>query len=282
MVFIKRKFLACIPCLDAFLKKIIKIRKASCSKEKYSNFEYYTRPIHLQDDYYIDDFDCIELISNNIINRILFNNRSNCCQQCEKRGNNEDVKLMELDCKCAYCQDCLEKVILKITNNYGYLLPCEVKMFNNKFKCKCGKLYTYYDFEKLYNKDETQINNAKKRFQRYKENYCMFCLKDLIKEDDVKKIKIKKEKDDNNNDSEDLDNLEHFMCIPCYKKYFNKKVDLDSSDEEDNTKIENNDDREKKKDEIKVNKEENKVKCEICEVWHHYTGDIDGCGCHIF
>ena len=277
MVFIKRKFLACIPCLDSYIKKIVSIRKASCFNEKCSNLEYYTRPIHLQDDYDIDDFDVMELIKNNIINRILYNSKSNLCQECETKGNEEN-KMMNLDCNCAYCQECLEKIILKITNNYGYLLPCEVKMFNNRFKCKCGKVYNYYDFEKLYNKNEEQIEHARKRFQRYKENNCLLCLKDLIKENDVKRIKIKNE---NADDDEEEEKLVHFMCIQCYKKHF-KKVELDSSDEENDTREENIINKTEDKKEIKVNKDEHKIKCEICDVWHHYSGDIDGCGCNIF
>ncbi len=71
------------------------------------------------------------------------------------------------------------------------------------------------------------------------------------------------------------------MCIQCYKKHF-KKVELDSSDEENDTREENIINKTEDKKEIKVNKDEHKIKCEICDVWHHYSGDIDGCGCNIF
>ena len=275
LCFIKKRFIVCIPCLLSHIKEKIKIRSGYFFEEKCLGQEYYSRPIHLQDDFYIDDFEFIEIFQEyNIINKIFENNKSNKCAQCGKIKS-EDVKLKALECKCNYCLDCLEEIILEVTNNYAYLIPCEVEILKKKFKCKCDKIYSYNDLEKLFNPTEEQKAEAKKRLSGYIERYCLICLKDLIKDDDMKNIKIKKE---------DEDDKEHFICNKCYCKYF-RKVDSDSDDEEnitkeEMTKGENEEDRDK--EEVKVIKEENKIKCSICKKWHRYNGNVDGCGCFIF
>ena len=78
------------------------------------------------------------------------------------------------------------------------------------------------------------------------------------------------------------DDKDHFICNNCYLKHF-KKIDLDS-DEENNTKEDNNEDKEEDRDdnEIKVIKDEQKIKCSICKRWHHYIGNVEGCGCILF
>ena len=272
-VFLKKKFIVCIPCLLPHIEKTIKARASNFFDDKCLGQEYYSRAIHLQDDFYLDDFDYMELVEeNNIINKIYSNHKGNQCTNCEKIKSDE-IDFITLECKCAYCQDCFKNIIMKMTKDQGYLLPCEVDMLNNVFKCDCGKKYTYNDFEKLYEVDDEQKEKAKERLSLYKDNYCIICLKNLIQEDDVKKIKIKKEMEDDK---------DHFICNNCYLKHF-KKIDLDS-DEENNTKEDNNEDKEEDRDdnEIKVIKDEQKIKCSICKRWHHYIGNVEGCGCILF
>ena len=272
-VFLKKKFIVCIPCLLPHIEKTIKARASNFFDDKCLGQEYYSRAIHLQDDFYLDDFDYMELVEeNNIINKIYSNHKGNKCTNCEKIKSDE-IELITLECKCAYCQDCFKDIIMKMTKDQGYLLPCEVDMLNNVFKCDCGKKYTYNDFEKLYEVDDEQKEKAKERLSLYKDNYCIICLKNLIHEDDVKKIKIKKEMEDDK---------DHFICNNCYLKHF-KKIDLDS-DEENITKEDNNEDKEEDRDdnEIKVIKDEQKIKCSICKRWHHYIGNVEGCGCILF
>ena len=272
-VFLKKKFIVCIPCLLPHIEKTIKARASNFFDDKCLGQEYYSRAIHLQDDFYLDDFDYMELVEeNNIINKIYSNHKGNQCTSCEKIKSDE-IDFITLECKCAYCQDCFKNIIMKMTKDQGYLLPCEVDMLNNVFKCDCGKKYTYNDFEKLYEVDDEQKEKAKERLSLYKDNYCIICLKNLIHEDDVKKIKIKKEMEDDK---------DHFICNNCYLKHF-KKIDLDS-DEENNTKEDNNEDKEEDRDdnEIKVIKDEQKIKCSICKRWHHYIGNVEGCGCILF
>ena len=272
-VFLKKKFIVCIPCLLPHIEKTIKARASNFFDDKCLGQEYYSRAIHLQDDFYLDDFDYMELVEeNNIINKIYSNHKGNQCTSCEKIKSDE-IDFITLECKCAYCQDCFKNIIMKMTKDQGYLLPCEVDMLNNVFKCDCGKKYTYNDFEKLYEVDDEQKEKAKERLSLYKDNYCIICLKNLIHEDDVKKIKIKKEMEDDK---------DHFICNNCFLKHF-KKIDLDS-DEENNTKEDNNEDKEEDRDdnEIKVIKDEQKIKCSICKRWHHYIGNVEGCGCILF
>ena len=272
-VFLKKKFIVCIPCLLPHIEKTIKARASNFFDDKCLGQEYYSRAIHLQDDFYLDDFDYMELVEeNNIINKIYSNHKGNKCTNCEKIKSDE-IDFITLECKCAYCQDCFKNIIMKMTKDQGYLLPCEVDMLNNVFKCDCGKKYTYNDFEKLYEVDDEQKEKAKERLSLYKDNYCIICLKNLIHEDDVKKIKIKKEMEDDK---------DHFICNNCFLKHF-KKIDLDS-DEENNTKEDNNEDKEEDRDdnEIKVIKDEQKIKCSICKRWHHYIGNVEGCGCILF
>ena len=272
-VFLKKKFIVCIPCLLPHIEKTIKARASNFFDDKCLGQEYYSRAIHLQDDFYLDDFDYMELVEeNNIINKIYSNHKGNQCTNCEKIKSDE-IDFITLECKCAYCQDCFKDIIMKMTKDQGYLLPCEVDMLKNVFKCDCGKKYTYNDFEKLYEVDDEQKEKAKERLSLYKDNYCIICLKNLIHEDDVKKIKIKKEMEDDK---------DHFICNNCYLKHF-KKIDLDS-DEENNTKEDNNEDKEEDRDdnEIKVIKDEQKIKCSICKRWHHYIGNVEGCGCILF
>ena len=104
----------------------------------------------------------------------------------------DEVKLITMESRCSFCTERFEKTILKITKNYGYLLPCEVELFNTKLKCDCGKIYFYKDLEKLINITEEQKEAAKERLEQYKNNFCLLCMKNLI-HDDMKKIKIRKE-----------------------------------------------------------------------------------------
>ena len=280
IAFTKKKFIVCFSCLSNHIKEVIKKRCEYFFEEKCLGQEYYSRPIHLQDEFYIDDFDLAEISEEgNILNTIYMNNKSSKCIYCEKMKD-EDIKLKTLECKCCICTDCFESIFMNLTNNYGYLLPCEVEMFNNKLRCKCGRMYTYNDLCSLYESNTEQKEKAKERLSLYKENYCLICMKNLLKELEIKKVKIRPEKEDD---------TDHYICEKCFYKHF-KNEDLDfDSDEENNTKEENDEDdkKEKEKDkekdkEVKVVKDEHKIKCSICQRWHHYLGSIDGCGCFIY
>ena len=292
IAFLQKKYIVCFPCLTNYLKDSIKKRTEYFFDDKCLGQEYYSRPFNLQDQFYLDDFDLGELSEEgNIINNLYLSKKDNKCILCDKMKE-DDIKLLILPCKCCICEECFNKLLMKITNNHGYLLPCEVEMLNNKFQCNCGKLFSYNDISYLYKPTEEQEEKAKDRLSFYKDNYCLICLTNLIKEEDVKKVKIKKEKEDD---------VEHFICLKCYCKYFkNLYFDSDDDDDDDNTKEDNEEvetksgkDTKNDKDtkgtkgtktdkEVKVIKDEHKIKCSICRRWHHYIGSVDGCGCVLF
>ena len=275
IAFLQKQFIVCFPCLTNFLKESIKKRSDYFFDDQCLGQEYYSRPIHLQEGFYLDDFDFEELSEEgNIINNLYSNNKESNCVMCDKMKS-EDVKLLTFPCKCCICEECFNTIFNRLTDNKGYLLECEVEMNNQKLQCNCGKMYDYNDIKYLSKPTKEQIEKAKERLSLYKDNYCLICLSNLIKEDDVKKVKIKKERDDDK---------EHFICLKCYCKYF-KNLDFDS-DDEDITKEENEEketkDKNEKDKEIKVIKDEHKIKCSICRRWHHFVGSVDGCGCALF
>ena len=296
IAFLQKKYIVCFSCLTNYLKESIKKRTEYFFDDKCLGQEYYSRPFNLQDQFYLDDFDLGELSDEgNIINNLYLSKKENKCILCDKLKE-DDVKLLILPCKCSICDECFNKLFMKITNNHGYLLPCEVGMLNNKFQCNCGKLFDYNDISYLYKPTQEQKDKAKDRLSFYKDNYCLICLTNLLNEEDVKKVKIKKEKEDD---------VEHFICLKCYCKYF-KNLYFDSDDDDDNTKEENEEvetksgkdtrgDKDTKNTkntkgtkgtktdkEVKVIKDEHKIKCSICQRWHHYIGSVDGCGCVTF
>ena len=78
----------------------------------------------------MDDFYLAEISEEgNILNTIYINNKSSKCICCEKIKD-EELKLKALEYTYFICIE---------SNNYGYLLPYEVEMFNNILKCECGK-----------------------------------------------------------------------------------------------------------------------------------------------
>ena len=270
VVFLKKKFIVCIPCLLDKYKEKIKKRSEYFFEDNCLGQEYYSRPIHLQGEFYIDDYEYSELIDDdNIINNLYANTKGSKCISCEKMKSDDD-KMITLDCKCCFCSGCFKKLISNLTKNTGFLLPCEVDMFGKKFKCNCDKLYTYNDLLKFCNITDEQKEDAKERLSHYKDTCCLICLRNLMKDDDMKKIKIRKEKPDDK---------DHFICNKCFRKHF--KNEANDSEDEENTKDENNEDN-RDDDEIKVVKEEHKIKCSICRRWHHYSGSSEGCGCNIF
>ena len=278
IVFLRKKFVICEPCLKRKINEIINNRKKAFFEEKCYGKEYYSRKIHLQGDFYIDDYEFIEIFEEiNISNALYIKEKK--CLKCKKEES-EELNLTKLKCGCTYCEECLGKIIYKLSNGYGFLLECEYDMFGQDFKCNCKKNYTYKDFADLIEKDEEELDNAKKRMIKYIQNNCMICLKDLIKEKDIKKIKMRK----------GTGLLDHFMCIQCYKKYIKmSKPDSDDEEEENENEEDTKDmvkDSKIKKDNLKdkkiLNKEENKINCSICNAWHQYTEDEGNCKCIIY
>ena len=69
--FIEKKFIICKNCLENHLNIIFNNRSNAFKKDEFIGFEYYSRPIHMFGNYYINDFEIIELLESlNIINVI--------------------------------------------------------------------------------------------------------------------------------------------------------------------------------------------------------------------
>jgi hypothetical protein len=277
LVFLKKKFIACPKCLKAYVKEVLNERKKNIIKDKCFGLEYYSRRIHLQNEFYLDDYEYIELFEDkNIINE-LFTATLPKCSKCGKLGN-EEININDFICGCMYCDECLESILMIVSNGYGYLLECECEMFKKKrFECNCKRSYGYKDLQDYFDNDKHLLEEAEKRKENYIKVLCMICLKNILKED-KQKIKIRK----------DSGVPEHYMCKPCYKKYFTL------SDDEEEEENENEDDtrdmaKEKDEDEKKetknkkiVDKVEQKIHCNICSITHPYKDDTESCGCYIY
>ena len=279
IVFLRKQFMVCIQCLFNKIKQIFKERRKEFYKGKCFGIEYYCRPIHLQDDFYLDDYEFIELFSEkNMIKEL---SGSGQCAKCEATA--KESNLLKLPCGCSYCEDCFDKIIEQITNGFGMLLDCECTLYKTSFECACKKKYKYKDICNYYEKDEEDIEQAKVRMYEYITRLCMICLKDLLREGDIKRVKMRK----------DTNVMEHFMCVKCYKSCFQEinetnNEEAEEEENEDDTKdmpkdTQSSTKKSKPKKKKVINKEEQKVFCSICSTWHDYRDtDAGGCQCLIF
>ena len=273
IVFLRKKFIVCESCLKYYItNEIINERKAAFIEEKCFGKEYYSRAIHLQGDFYLDDYEYIEIFEEyNIINEICKNLECYSCQKSSLNG----ASIIKFKCGCTYCSDCFEKVFNEITLGNGYLLDIEIKLYNNKnFTCKCKKKYYYQDLVEYHEKNEDEIRAANERKVDYIKKYCMSCFKDLVKENKIKKIKMRKE----------TNILDHFMCSDCYNLNFKEKPSDDNEEEEEEENEDDTRDMAKESNsKIKiVNKDNQTIHCNICTETHKYIEDSGNCGCLIY
>ena len=244
VIFIQKKFIICKPCLISHLDKIIMNRTLSLNNEDYYGFEYYNRPIHLQDDYYINNYEIIELKKENISNLLLRNQTKSCCQCQIKIEKNEYL----MNCGCFYCEKCFMINLKNSTNEYMYINEFEKQ--NNTFEkviCSCGKNFNISYASKIYKPSNEERNNAKERMKIYVKTLCYQCLQKLVEYDNENnnykiiekfhKVYIKKESEKRNN-IEYYDG-QHIICKNCYVKQ--KKLILNeqetNEEEESNQKI---------------------------------------------
>ena len=282
LVFLRKKFIMCQPCLYNYIMyNILKERKIKFAENKCFGKEFYCRPIHLQDEFYMDDYEFIELVDQkNFSSEICSIDK---CKKCDKikNGKDPDSEFLELKCGCIYCAECIENTIKELTKGLGYLLECEIPKHNNIFVCSCKARYTYNDIKEFIEADDDQIEEAKKRMSEYIKKDCMICMKDLLKEEKVKKIKMRK----------NTFIPEHFMCKMCYNKCF-KEAKIEDTEEDgeeekedetkDMAKENQSEDNKPKKNEKLVKLDEQKVYCTICSDWHSYKDEGDGCGCLVY
>ncbi len=280
VIFLQKKFIICKPCLISHVDKIFMNRTLNIKNENYYGLEYYNGPIHLQDDYYIDNYEIIELKKENIAN-LLFKNQTMICFRCEQ---NIEKNEYSMNCGCLYCENCFKTKLKKSTNEYIYLNEFE-KLYNNFKKeiCSCGKDFDINYASKMYKPSNEEINNAKERMKIYYKTLCYQCLQKLIEYDSNKKsekkldryysVQFKKE-----NNEEEFYIEPHIICNKCK---INQKKELNNEKEGNKENIEI------------VSPEQNnldtiiKIFCKICNKFHNQIifKERDGCcnnGCLIF
>ena len=128
LIFLEKKFIICEKCLRVHINEILKNRTRNFEKEEFNGLEYYNGPIHLKDEYYIDNYDMIELYGENMKNK-LYENESYNCVSCDRLIND---KQYNLKCGCKYCKKCFIKQLEIITQNNMFLNRYERETYEKK------------------------------------------------------------------------------------------------------------------------------------------------------
>ncbi len=320
LIFLEKKFKVCNKCLINYLNEIIKKRAEDIKEDNLFGLEYYTRRIHLQDKYYIDNDEFIEIREKNILEEIYFKFPS-ICSKCKKKVNTLQ-EIFNLNCDCNYCRKCLEDILNESTKNLKVLNDYELRTFE-KTKCSCGKDFDpNYVLQYFGNLNES-TTKAQQRMIECTETLCMICCRKIAdcqlpknknekckiyEKEKIKKIQIIKE----NSRDKGLKYYdgEHIMCMNCFKNWKNNNNNdsnnnnnnnIDDEQVTDRTQSENNKNNDKKendkknvkKDDKKDDKknvkrnDNNKIKCNICNKIHSVNIPLTedgGCcpNCNIF
>ena len=264
-IFLEKKFYVCKPCLRNYIDKIMTDRYTNFESEYFNGLEYYNKPIHLQDDYYIDNYDIIEIYFKNMIN--LLKNKNSICCSC---ADHISSKKYTLECDCNYCEKCFTQLLKDATQNHMFLNIYEINHFK-KIQCKCGKDINVNYASNLSKNNKKYISNAENRLEEYCKTLCLKCLKQLKKKKENKNdyeviskfydVSIEKEKNVNKIECYDGN---HIICPECNKNEKNVKLENEENEENDNKP---------------------KILCNICNKNHIKNKEIGGqcCGkCNIF
>ena len=283
---LEKKIKICKNCLNEYINEISNERREALIKDDYIGKEYYSRPMKLSKDIYLNDFEFIEIKEEyNMINYLqqkLSVNCSKCKNFFTKRNLNN------LKCKCLLCDKCLDELIIQITDGKKILNKYE-KLNLDKIQCPiCSGNFSYEDaIEHLKDIKESDKDNAINRMREYASTLCLICGEkvrekndnlnqdDLLENNNIKKNEevdkryneIKKYKTVNlkregeRNKGIDYIDTEHVICFNCFEKNKIKKILDDSSysgDDEDNS--------EKK---FFINLEKGNCFCRICYKKHN-------------
>ena len=269
ILFIEKKFILCKNCLEDHLSYACNFRADAFKEGGFLGLEYYTRPIKLCDNYYIDDLEIMELLESlNIINALCQKYNDTICDKCKDKNDDKDYYVFK--CGCTFCEECIESFVLSLTGGIKYLNPFELKEFDS-VKCLCGKQFDFEDAIKHVKSSQNDMKESSMRLKNYINTLCLLCTKQLRDEDKrspnqfrsitkYKIIKLKKNMKNERSNNVDYMEIEHLICEPCYKKNFKGKS-FDDIDEEENEEDEQ--DERVMKDKY-VDLEKGKIKCEIC------------------
>ena len=267
------KFIVCKNCLENFLSKVFNFRADSFKADGFLGVEYYTRPINIEDSYYIDDYEIIELLeTTNIFGILLQKYGDPRCDYCEK----EEEKMIPLKCGCVYCEDCLKKKVLEITKGLKVLNDYEKNQIRNT-KCTCEKNFDLEEGLKILPKNITDKKQSLERLQNYVNTLCLICTMELRNKkertgeysnvnDEVKYKTIKMRKNENQGEEKDIFESDHLICERCYKLYLQPKIELSEEEEDEDNRNDF------------VDFENELIKCSICCRKHKYKDTKDG-GC---
>ena len=268
ILFVEKKFIICKNCLEDHLSYACNFRADAFKKDGFIGLEYYTRPIHLCDNYYINDLEVIELLESfNLLSALCQKYNERMCDNCKEKKESEN--LFDLKCGCCFCGECIEAFFLKITNGYKFLIPLEKKQLKSS-KCICGNPLDLDTIIKHIKYNQNDEKEASERLKNYINTLCLICLSDLKQEDSMtdkkysnltskyKTIKLKKNVRNERANGIEYMEIEHIICENCYLKYLkNKKFEDDEEEEEEEN--ENEDDKRKA-----VDLETGKILCSIC------------------
>ena len=304
IIFLKKNFKVCKNCLEKYINKISSFRNESLNNDNYIGQEYYSRPFHLKDNYFLNDFEFIEIKEEvNIIN-YLQHTASIVCSKC--KGNFDKKNLNNLKCKCLLCDKCLEEMILDITGGLKILNSYEKRNLQKTLCTSCGGDFSYEDaLEHLKDIKEKDRKNAINRMKNYISTKCLICGTEVRKNENTdeflrdnsdeteednnnnqknkyielkkyRKIKIRKENDKRK--GIDYLDIEHVICYECYEKnmihsnisYSKGSVNNNGKrdKEESNSGSSDDEDNKFKRGEYYVDFEEGECFCLICSKKH--------------
>ena len=290
ILFIEKKFIICKNCLEDHLSYACNFRADAFKQNGFIGLEYYTRPIHLCDNYYINDLEVIELLESfNILSALCQKYNERMCDNCKEKKETED--LFDLNCGCCFCGECIEDLVSKLTDGIKFLIPFEKKKITS-VQCICHNQLDVDTLLKHIKYDQNDEKDASERLKNYINSLCLICTKNVREEDNMeerkysnlttkyKTIKLKKNIRNERANGIEYMEIEHLICLSCYLKYMkNQKIESEEEEEEEE------DEEDKKK---VIDLESGKISCSICCRKHDLDPKImneGGCcsgGCNTF
>ena len=252
----------CHICLTKNLKEILEKRAILFVKSNFSCIEYYTRPIKINSDIFIN-FSLYKYITKNYIINDFEKIVDTICFKCFEKFEKE--KINKLNCMCQLCDNCLEKLLKENTKKKAFLNNFELNTFV-RTKCLCQNEVDLVNLLELSKNKPTEQDKkeAEERLLKVIKKRCCLCgEKDPLK---IFEFKI-------------VDGPSHFMCINCHEKEFINEDNIQSNDENKN-EIYNNDfetnEYESKDTSIKEKKIlKKKIFCKICYEEHTALEDTE-------
>lgn len=241
----------CFECTKIFTKYILMRRVTYMNKENYNSIEFYNRPFILFDDVYLDAFSYTMLFQESIncsIRKLI----KKLCFACDSIFMN-DTLIKLSDCKCQFCNECLNKYISNYTQG-NYIINKLEKNYYTKIKCPCNDIFNL-DLALTFIKKD--LHEAKEesiqRLNKYASTLCMRCIKLMRVDHSLKQAKETKsykfvpilEKKSNPTDNEISFN-QHLLCSDCIE-YLKEWDKLESQENKS---------------------QERKIVCKICDATH--------------